>query len=208
MQYIRIKRIIDFIVALMALCILMVPMFIIYVVVRISIGGSAFFRQQRVGKDDRIFTIYKFKTMREARDAHKNLLPDEARMTRLGEILRKTSMDELPQLINIIKGDMSFIGPRPLLVCYLDRYTNRQKLRHNVLPGLSGYAQVNGRNAISWEAKFELDILYVTHISCKLDLKIFLLTIQKVIFRENISKADHVTMTEFIGSNEQSKVDG
>ncbi|MBC1435064.1 sugar transferase [Listeria rocourtiae] len=199
----QIKRITDFIVALLALGILIVPICFIYIVVKVGIGGSAFFRQKRVGKDECIFTIYKFKTMRDTRDIQGNLLPDAERMTKLGEFLRKTSVDELPQLINIIKGDMSFIGPRPLLVSYLDHYTDYQRLRHNVLPGLSGYAQVNGRNAISWADKFELDIFYVKHLSCKLDLKILLLTINKVIFRENISESGQATMTEFVENHQQ-----
>ncbi|WP_325065002.1 sugar transferase [Paenilisteria weihenstephanensis] len=192
------KRICDCIFSVMLLFIFALPMGIIALILKFVVGDRVIFRQKRVGLGNHIFEIYKFQTMRDLYDDDGCLLPDEERLSKMGVWLRKTSLDELPQLVNILKGQMSFIGPRPLLVSYLERYTNYQKQRHNVLPGLSGYAQVNGRNAISWEKKFEFDIYYVKHLSFYLDFKILLLTFRKVIFSENISKEGHATTSEFI----------
>nr|WP_305068101.1 sugar transferase [Listeria sp. PSOL-1] len=192
------KKGMDFAFASLLIIVCSIPMLIIALAIRVTIKEKALFTQQRVGKGGAIFTIYKFKTMKEEHDNNGNLLSDELRLFKLGKILRKTSLDELPQLFNIIKGEMSFIGPRPLLVSYLDRYTEEQNRRHEVLPGLTGYAQVNGRNAIGWAEKFKLDVSYVNNISFFLDSKILLLTIKKVILHEGITQAGHVTTTEFI----------
>lgn len=162
-------------------------------------GAGAFFTQERPGKDERIFKLYKFKSMTDERDAEGNLLPDGERLTSVGRFIRKTSLDELPQLWNVLKGDMSFIGPRPLLIQYLPLYSVRQRRRHKVRPGISGLAQVSGRNAISWEHKFELDVWYVDHLSFRLDCKIILLTIEKVIKHDGINSASSETMEEFRG---------
>ncbi|WP_163655544.1 sugar transferase [Listeria sp. PSOL-1] len=198
MEYINFKKGMDFAFASLLIIVCSIPMLIIALAIRVTIKEKALFTQQRVGKGGAIFTIYKFKTMKEEHDNNGNLLSDELRLFKLGKILRKTSLDELPQLFNIIKGEMSFIGPRPLLVSYLDRYTEEQNRRHEVLPGLTGYAQVNGRNAIGWAEKFKLDVSYVNNISFFLDSKILLLTIKKVILHEGITQAGHVTTTEFI----------
>ena len=160
-----------------------------------------FFLQDRPGKNEKIFKAIKFKTMTDERDESGNLLPDEERLTETGKFIRTTSMDELPQLINILKGDMAFIGPRPLLVKYLPLYSERQHHRHDVTPGLSGWAQVNGRNSISWTQKFEYDINYVENISLALDIKIFFLTIKKVFIREGINEQGNATMEAFDGNN-------
>lgn len=162
---------------------------------------NVFFFQSRPGKDERVFQIIKFKTMTDERDASGKLLPDELRLTSLGKFVRKTSLDELPQLFNVLKGDMSFIGPRPLLVSYLKLYNNEQKKRHLIKPGITGWAQVNGRNAITWEQKFIYDVYYVDHQSLILDIKIFLLTIKKVIKSEGINAAGHATTESFNGHN-------
>lgn len=164
--------------------------------------GKPFFYQQRVGMDERIFWIIKFKTMNDKKDANGVLLPDEERFTRIGKMLRRISLDEIPQLINVLKGDMSLIGPRPLLVQYLPLYNDFQKRRHEVKPGITGWAQVNGRNAISWEKKFELDVWYVENQSCWLDFKILLKTMYKVVKRDGISSGTSVTMEEFKGTDE------
>ena len=163
------------------------------------------FRQMRPGKDGRAFGIVKFCTMNNCCDEDGCLLPDAARLTRLGKLLRKTSLDELPELFNIIKGDMSIVGPRPLLMQYLDRYTPEQARRHDVKPGLTGWAQVNGRNALSWEEKFALDVWYVDHWSLRLDLKIIGMTVLKVLKREGISAEGHATAEEFMGSRKGAK---
>lgn len=164
-------------------------------------GAGAFFFQERPGKNGKLFKVIKLKTMTYERDEHGNLLPDEKRLTKVGKFVRSTSMDELPQLINVLKGDMSLIGPRPLLPQYLPLYSKEQARRHEVRPGVTGWAQVNGRNAISWSKKFELDIWYVDHCSFLLDLKIILLTIKKVFVREGINSDDSATMEPFTGTN-------
>lgn len=164
-------------------------------------GASAFFLQERPGRHGKIFKVIKFKTMTDERDAEGNLLPDDRRLTKIGKFVRSTSIDELPQLINVLKGDMSFIGPRPLLPQYLPLYNKEQARRHEVRPGITGWAQVNGRNAISWVRKFELDVWYVDHCSFLFDLKIFVLTIRKVLVREGISSDTSVTMEPFTGNN-------
>ena len=165
-------------------------------------NGKPFFTQLRPGKNGRIFKIIKFKTMNDKKDAHGNLLDDAQRLTTVGRLVRKTSLDELPQLLNVVKGDMSFIGPRPLLPQYLDLYTTEQARRHEVKPGISGWAQVNGRNAISWEEKFKLDVWYVDNQSFKLDLVILFKTIQKVFISEGINAGGEVTMTVFKGTKQ------
>ena len=164
-------------------------------------NAGAFFIQDRPGKDGKIFKLVKFKTMTDERDSNGNLLPDEQRLTKIGQFIRSTSLDELPQLWNIIKGDMSFIGPRPLLKEYLPLYNQHQARRHNVKPGMTGWAQINGRNQISWQQKFDYDVWYVDNISFSLDLKIVFLTIKKVIIRENINASDSATMQPFKGNN-------
>lgn len=164
-------------------------------------GAGAFFRQERPGKDGKIFRVVKFKTMTDERDADGKLLPDEQRLTKVGRFVRSTSLDELPQLWNVFKGDMSLIGPRPLLVKYLSRYTPEQARRHEVRPGITGWAQVNGRNNIPWEKKFELDIYYVDNLSFKLDCKVILTTLKKVFLREDINADGQATTTEFLGNN-------
>ena len=194
-----IKRILDFILSLLAIIILSPVMLIIYILVRIKLGKPAIFKQQRPGKNEKIFTLYKFRTMTDKKDESGNLLPDSERLTKFGKFLRSTSLDELPELINIIKGDMSLIGPRPLLVEYLNLYNEEQKHRHDVKPGLTGLAQVNGRNAIDWDKKFEYDVEYVKSVSFKNDLRILLKTIVKVFEREGISGKGSDTMQKFEG---------
>jgi len=171
----------------------------------ISNSGKPFFYQRRPGKNERIFSIIKFKTMNDKKDAHGNLLPDFKRITKVGKFIRENSLDELPQLLNVIKGDMSFVGPRPLLVSYLEHYNEEEAKRHLVKPGITGWAQVNGRNAISWEEKFNYDVWYVNHIGLKIDFIILLKTVQKVFKKEGISASETVTMELFTGSNKQLK---
>ena len=195
-----VKRLQDFIVALLALIILS-PLFIIVIVlVKIKLGSPVLFTQARPGLNEKIFKMYKFRTMTSEKDGEGNLLPDNIRLTRFGKILRATSIDELPELWNIVRGDMAFVGPRPLLVQYLPLYNAKQQRRHNVRPGLTGHAQVNGRNAISWDEKFKLDVEYVDQISFLGDWKIILLTMKKVFIREGISSDTSVTMEYFEGS--------
>ena len=195
------KRVFDFIIALVAL-ILLSPIFLIVMIgLYFANQGKPFFFQARPGLNEKIFKIIKFKTMNDKKDANGNLLSDAERLTPIGAFVRKTSLDELPQLINVLKGDMAIIGPRPLLPQYLPLYSETQKSRHNVRPGITGWAQVNGRNAISWSKKFELDVWYVDNISLILDVKIFFLTIKKVIVREGISQEGQVTMEAFNGNN-------
>ena len=196
-----IKRILDFIISLVALIILSPLMLIIYILVKINLGSPAFFVQERVGKDNKVFKMIKFRTMRDARDKNGNLLSDNERVTKLGSFLRSFSLDELPELINIIRGDMSLIGPRALLVQYLGLYNDEQIRRHEVLPGLTGWAQINGRNSITWNEKFKLDVWYVDNWSLWLDIKIFFLTFWKVIKREGINQSESVTMEYFNGTN-------
>lgn len=195
------KRFLDFIIALLGL-ILLSPIFLLVTLcLIISNQGKPFFFQDRPGKDERVFKIIKFKTMNDKKDANGNLLSDAERLTKIGNIVRKTSLDEIPQLINVLKGDMSLIGPRPLRTYYLPLYNVEQKKRHLVRPGITGWAQVNGRNAISWTRKFELDVYYVNNMSFWLDLKILFLTIKKVFIREGISQEGQATVEPFNGNN-------
>ena len=191
------KRFFDLAIAVPSLIILSSLLIFIGILVRMRIGSPVLFRQLRPGLHGKPFTIYKFRTMTDTRDENKNLLPDGERLTRLGRFLRKTSMDELPELFNVIKGDMSLVGPRPLLMQYLDRYTPEQARRHEVRPGITGWAQVNGRNAIAWENKFRLDVWYVDNWSLSLDVRIILMTVMKVLKREGISQDGEATMEEF-----------
>ena len=196
------KRLIDFCIAFITLSILFLPLAIVTIWLHFANKGTgAFFFQNRPGKDGKIFKVIKFKTMTDERDADGNLLPDAYRLTNVGRFVRSTSIDELPQLINVLKGDMALIGPRPLLVQYLPLYSKEQARRHDVRPGITGWAQVNGRNAISWTKKFELDVWYVDHCSFLLDVKIIFLTIKKVFVREGISQEGQATMEFFTGNN-------
>jgi len=195
------KRVIDFILALIGFILLSPIFFIVLILLMINNQGKPFFFQKRPGKDEKIFQVIKFKTMNDKKDVDGELLPDANRLTKVGVFVRKTSLDEIPQLINVLKGDMSLIGPRPLLPEYLPLYNKKQKKRHHVKPGITGWAQVNGRNAISWEKKFEYDIWYVENISFLLDLKIFLMTLLKVITSEGINAKDQVTTEKFNGNN-------
>ncbi len=194
------KRILDFTLALIALMLLSPLMLLIAVLVYLKMGRPVIFSQQRPGRYGKLFTLYKFRTMRDATDAQGRPLPDSERLTAFGRFLRSTSLDELPELFNVLRGEMSLVGPRPLLVEYLDRYTTRQARRHYVRPGLTGWAQVNGRNALSWSARFEMDVWYVQHHNLRLDLRIIWLTIWKVLSRDGISQAGEATMSEFIGA--------
>jgi len=193
------KRVLDLIVSLFAFCLLLPLFIVVTALLFIANQGSPFFVQPRPGKKGRIFRLVKFKTMNDKKDAAGNLLSDAERLTGIGKFIRKTSLDEIPQLINVIKGEMSLIGPRPLLVEYLPLYNDTQKRRHDVRPGITGWAQVNGRNAIGWKAKFELDVWYVDHVSFRLDCKIILFTLMKVAKSEGVSQQGHVTMTKFDG---------
>ena len=196
------KRVIDFIIALCALLVIWPLLLVITVWLYFANkGAGAFFLQERPGKDGRIFRVIKFKTMTDERDTNGNLLPDEARLTKVGKFVRSTSIDEFPQLVNVLKGDMSLIGPRPLLPQYLPLYSKEQARRHEVRPGITGWAQCHGRNAISWTKKFELDVWYVDHCSFLLDSKIIFLTIKKVLVREGISQQGQATMEMFNGKN-------
>lgn len=195
-----IKRGFDFILALIASSILSPVILIVAVLVRIKLGSPVLFKQPRPGKNEKIFNMYKFRTMTDARDENGELLPDEVRLTKFGKTLRSTSLDELPELFNILKGDMSIVGPRPLLVRYLPLYNERQKHRHEVRPGFTGLAQVNGRNSISWEEKFEWDVKYVEHVTFLQDCRIILKTIGVVLKRDGISSTTSATMEEFKGS--------
>lgn len=194
------KRLLDFIAAISGLLILS-PLFIIVAIgLFFANDGKPFFLQVRPGKNGRLFKIIKFKTMNDKRDSTANLLSDEHRLTKIGKFVRKTSLDEIPQLVNVIKGDMSLIGPRPLLPEYLSLYSKTQNRRHEVKPGITGWAQVNGRNAISWQQKFEFDVWYVDHICVWLDLKILLLTVKKVLMREGINSQGQITTEAFKGN--------
>lgn len=199
------KRSFDLFVAVIAFIILFPLLIIIAILIRIKLGSPIIFKQKRPGLNEKIFTLYKFRSMTDKKDDQGMLLPDSERLTKFGKFLRSTSIDELPGLINIIKGDMSIVGPRPLLVEYLELYNSEQRKRHEVRPGLSGYAQINGRNAISWEDKFKYDVHYVNNITLKLDLKIIIKTIKKVIFREGISSPTSSTMEYFTGTSEKDE---
>src|SRR5690554_5226984 len=194
------KRWIDIFLSFLALLVLSPFLAVLFCAVRIKLGSPVFFRQERTGFGGHPFVLYKLRTMTTARDANGNLLPDEERLTAFGRFLRRTSLDELPELLNVLKGDMSLVGPRPLLIRYLDRYTPEQARRHEVRPGITGWAQINGRNAITWEEKFKYDVWYVDHQSIWLDLKILLKTIKKVYKRDGISHAGDVAMPKFKGS--------
>jgi lipopolysaccharide/colanic/teichoic acid biosynthesis glycosyltransferase len=194
------KRFFDFIVALSVLIILLPIIIFVAALISIKLGLPIFFIQERPGLNGKLFKMIKFRTMLDAKDKHGNLLPDEERMTRFGAFLRSTSLDELPGLFNVFKGDMSLVGPRPLLVQYLPLYSTEQARRHGVRPGITGWAQVNGRNAISWEQKFKLDVWYVENYSLWLDIKIMFLTVKKVFIRDGISADGEATMTKFKGS--------
>lgn len=195
------KRPLDFCCGLAAVIVFSWLYIILAILVRVKLGSPVLFTQERPGKDEKIFKLYKFRSMTDARDEHGDLLPDEVRLTRFGKLLRATSLDELPEAFNIIKGDMSVIGPRPLLVRYLPRYTKEQHRRHEVRPGLSGYAQVHGRNAVSWQDKFKMDVEYVDHITFLGDLKIIWHSVMVAfVKREGISSETSMTMEEFLGN--------
>ena len=196
------KRFLDFWISLVALICISPVLLVVTIWLHFSNkGAGAFFIQERPGKDGKLFKVIKFKTMTDERDAEGNLLPDEARLTKVGKFVRSTSIDELPQLVNVLKGDMALIGPRPLLVQYLPLYSQEQMRRHEVRPGISGWAQCHGRNQISWTEKFALDVWYVDHLSFVTDLKVFFITIKKVLFREDINSDNNATMEDFDGNN-------
>lgn len=197
-----VKRTFDLIVSLLGLVLLSPLLGLITLLVRLTLGAPVYFRQQRPGLNGLPFIVHKFRTMTDERDANGKLLPDAERLTRLGRFLRSTSLDELPELLNVLKGDMSLVGPRPLLMQYLDRYTLEQTRRHEVKPGITGWAQVNGRNALTWEQKFALDMWYVDHASFWLDLKIIAMTVGKIIKREGISQPGQATAEEFMGTSD------
>ena len=201
MYKIFIKPTIDFLLALIILCLILPALILLAVILSIQNLGTPFFKQIRPGKNGKLFAIYKFKTMRNTRDDQGNLLPDNQRLTAIGKIVRKLSLDELPQLWNILKGEMSFVGPRPLLPEYLPLYNLEQQKRHWVKPGITGWAQVNGRNAISWQQKFEYDKWYVEHQSFKLDIKILFMTINKIFHTQEVNASNQITMDRFDGNN-------
>ncbi|MFD0836308.1 sugar transferase [Mariniflexile aquimaris] len=198
-----IKRIFDMVLAAIALLMLSPVLIIVSIVLLVSNHGKPFFFQTRPGKNEKPFKIIKFKTMNDKTDAHGELLPFDQRITAMGAFIRKYSLDEIPQLLNVLKGDMSLIGPRPLLMQYLPLYNEQQKKRHNVKPGITGWAQVNGRNAITWKQKFELDIWYVEHLSFLVDLKILLLTIKKVVIKEGVNSDANLNMPTFMGTDNE-----
>lgn len=198
-----VKRILDFTLSLIALICLSPILLIVAILVRVKLGSPIIFKQQRPGKDEKIFTLYKFRTMTDKKDEDGNLLPDSERLTKFGKFLRSTSLDELPELINILKGNMAIVGPRPLLVEYLELYNEEQKHRHDVRPGLTGLAQTSGRNSLSWEEKFEKDIEYVHNISFIGDIKIIIKTGIKVFKREGISQEGNETMERFTGTKKE-----
>ena len=199
-----IKRLLDIIISLAALIILSPVLLVVAILVRCKLGSPVIFHQERPGYHEKIFKLCKFRSMTDARDAEGNLLPDAVRLTKFGKILRAASLDELPELWNILKGDMSLIGPRPLLVSYLPLYNEKQRHRHDVRPGLTGLAQINGRNSITWKEKFAWDIMYVQHVSFRLDMSIFIKTFFKVFQREGISSETSVTMEFFLGNDEEN----
>ena len=195
------KRLFDIVTSFIAILIFLIPMLIVAILIKLDDGGPVLFKQRRPGLNNVIFSILKFRTMIDKRDNNGELLPDKERLTKVGIIIRKLSLDELPQLFNVLKGDMSFVGPRPLLVEYLPLYNERQAKRHNVKPGITGWAQVNGRNAITWKEKFELDVWYVENQSFLLDLKILFMTVLKVFKSEGINEDGQATMTKFTGND-------
>lgn len=194
------KRIIDFILSLIVLIVLSPVLVVLMILGAVFMRGNPFFTQPRPGKNERIFKLIKFRTMDNRKDADGNLLPDEVRLNRYGKFLRSTSLDELPELINIVKGDMAIVGPRPLLVRYLDRYNDEQRHRHDVRPGLTGYAQAHGRNALSWEDKFAMDVWYTKHVTFIGDIKILIDTVKTVLNKSGISSETSATMEEFMGT--------
>ncbi|MER2000633.1 MAG: sugar transferase [Lysinibacillus sp.] len=202
-----VKRPMDFLLSLIAIIVLSPILIVVAILVRTKFGSPILFKQQRPGLNEKIFMMYKFRTMTDERDNNGELLPDYKRLTKFGQFLRSTSLDELPELFNILKGDMSVIGPRPLLVQYLPLYNNHQKRRHEVRPGLSGLAQISGRNAISWEEKFNLDVEYVDNVGFIEDWKIILLTIKKVFVREGINSETAATMEPFKGTNKERRIE-
>lgn len=193
-----VKPLLDFIISLTAFCILLPVTLLVALLLFIANRGDVFFVQPRPGKGGKVFHVIKFKTMNDLKDKQGNLLPDEKRLTPVGKFVRKTSLDEIPQLLNVMKGDMSLVGPRPLLVDYMPLYSEEQKKRHDVKPGITGWTAVNGRNAISWDEKFRLDLWYVEHISFSLDMKILFLTVAKVLKSEGVTAKGHATMPSFI----------
>ena len=197
-----VKRFFDIVLSIAAITLLSPVLIVLAILVRVKLGSPVLFRQQRPGYHGRIFGLMKFRSMTDERDENGELLPDEVRLTSFGKKLRSTSLDELPEFFNILKGDMSFVGPRPLLVQYLPLYNEEQAHRHDVLPGLTGWAQVNGRNAISWEKKFEYDVWYTRNVSFLLDLKIVFMTVAAVVKRDGISSETHATMELFTGTKE------
>jgi sugar transferase EpsL len=196
------KRVFDEIVSFFGLLLLLPALILITVLVRLKLGSPIFFKQKRPGLNGKIFNMYKFRTMTNECDKNGKLLSDEARLTKFGKFLRSTSLDELPSLWSVLKGDMSIVGPRPLLMEYLQLYSKEQARRHEVKPGISGWAQVNGRNEISWKDKFKLDVWYVDNQSFWLDLKILFMTVKRVVLRDGVNQSDHVTMEKFQGSCE------
>lgn len=204
-MYKYIKRFFDFVSALLALIVFSLLLAVVAVLVKIKLGSPVIFKQERPGLNNKVFTLYKFRTMTDERDENGELLPDEVRLTKFGQFLRNTSIDELPELINILKGDMSVIGPRPLLVQYIPLYNKHQARRAEVKPGLSGWAQVNGRNSVTWEDKFDMDVYYADNYSLALDLKILFMTVKNVIKREGISSDTSATMEPFTGTSEKKE---
>ena len=196
----RIKRCLDIVLSLCGIIVLSPVLLVLFILVRVKLGSPVLFKQERPGKGEKIFTLCKFRTMTDARDEKGELLPDEVRLTKFGRLLRATSLDELPELFDILKGDMRVIGPRPLLVRYLPRYNSFQRRRHEVRPGLTGLAQVNGRNALTWEEKFEYDVRYVDNLTFAMDVRIFFATVRAVLKHEGINSETSATMEEFMGS--------
>lgn len=202
-MYLIFKRFLDFIIAFTALLLLAPIFFVVFICLLISNGGKAFFYQQRPGKNEKVFKIIKFKTMNDKKDAQGEFLPFDKRVTKIGLFIRKYSLDEIPQLINVLKGDMSLVGPRPLLTDYLPLYNEEQKKRHDVKPGITGWAQVKGRNSISWNQKFKYDVWYVENISLLLDFKILLLTAKRLVVPQGINSSDGLNMTTFTGGADE-----
>lgn len=204
-MYKHIKRLFDFVSAFLALIVFSLLLAVVAVLVKVKLGSPVIFKQERPGLNNKVFTLYKFRTMTDERDENGEFLPDEVRLTKFGQFLRNTSIDELPELINILKGDMSVIGPRPLLVQYIPLYNEHQARRAEVKPGLSGWAQVNGRNSVTWEDKFDMDVYYVDNLSLALDIKILFMTVKNVIKREGISSDTSATMEAFTGTPENKE---